>query len=168
MGTTAKDVRTAAESGNRWLPPAGALGWLPPQFWWTTKEWFGYNVDFLPLAALAPAATQPLNIQADADFIIMYATAVETDTTDAILQPFMPLLVNIKDQSAGAFFTANPVHANMFFGDAQNPGIFVVPYYMRAGTSMNITIQNLENVARNLRICFWGFRSDPGSDVRGD
>lgn len=156
---------SVTEAGARILPPAGALGWLPPMFWPQIKNFYAYVTEFLPLSA-STTATNVITIQSDSYFVILYATITETTTDNATLLPFNPLLVNLTDSSSGAAFTSLPIHANNLFGDAQNPGIFTVPYIMRPGASLSVQVQNLEAVNRNVRIAFVGFKSVPGSDSR--
>lgn len=143
----------------------GVLSTLPPKFRWTVKSFFGYVTEFLTLAA-SGTATLAVNIQGDTDFILSYAEAVVTDSTNLIQLAFVPQLVQLQDAAAGINFFQSPEHFNSVYGDAQNPGIFPTPIILRAATSMNVTHQNLEATARNVRCAFNGLRSRPGTDTR--
>lgn len=146
-------------------PPAGALGWLPPVFWQTVKEFYGYGANFLPIAAGA-TETRTISIQADADFIILYAVMVATTQDNLTPLPFAPALVNLRDNSDGASLTNSPTHVEAVFGDAKRPGIFSIPYYLRANSGLAVELQNLDPVnARNFRFTFYGFRNLPNSNM---
>ena len=164
MGISARPSQVM-ETGARILPPAGALGWLPPMFWGQIRNYYAYVTEFLPLTASA-TATNVITIQSDSYFVIMYATITETTSNNLTLLPFNPLLVNLTDSSSGAAFFSLPIHSNNVFGDAQNAGIFAIPYIMRPGSSISVQLTNLEAVDRNVRIAFHGFKSVPSSDMR--
>lgn len=143
----------------------GVLSTLPPQFRWTRKNFFGYTAEFLTLAA-SGTETKAIAIQGDSDFILSYAEAIVTDSTNLIQLAFVPQLVQLTDAAAGVNYFLSPEHFNSVYGDAQNPGIFPTPIILRAATSMNVTHQNLEATARNVRCAFNGIRSYPGTDTR--
>lgn len=148
-------------------PPAGVLGWLPPQFWRTRKEFYVYGVDFLPVPSLGTLSSG-FTIQSDTDFIMLSAMVVATATDNITPLAFRPALVEIKDNSTGSSITQIPVHVEAFFGDARYPGVFQIPYFVKATSSIAVTIQNLEANARNYRLYFGGFRSRPNSDIFSD
>ncbi len=143
----------------------GVLSLLPPQYRWTRKRYFGYGTNFLSLTA-SLTLQNVIAIAGDSDFIITFAEAIVTDTTDLINLPFIPQLVQLTDQAAGLAFFLIPLHANTVYGDAQNPGIFASPYVMRQATSLAVQHQNLEATNRNVRVAFNGFKSWPGTDTR--
>jgi hypothetical protein len=144
-------------------PPAGVLGWLPPRFWGTIKEYFAYPANFLPLVANA-TQTETISIQSDSDFILLYATLVGTATDNVTPLVFRPALVQLRDASSGTDLFQSPTHVENVFGDAMQPGIFAVPYYLRANSALQVTLQNLEAFDRNYRLTFHGFKSWPNSD----
>lgn len=143
----------------------GLLSLLPPQFRWTRKNFYGYPTEFLPLTA-SLTLTNQIGIQSDSDFIITYATCIVTDTTNLIQLSFIPQLVQLQDAAAGQSFFLIPVHAMNVYGDASAPGIFAVPYVMRAASTLSVQHQNLEATNRNVRCAFMGFKSYPGTDTR--
>lgn len=153
-----------AQQGFMLQPPAGVLGWLPPQFWRTDKEFYGYNANFLPIAA-GQTSTVTVSIQADTDFIMLAAAMQATATDNVTPLAFAPALVELKDASSGTTLTQSPVHVESLFGDARQPGVFAIPYFLRANSALQVTLQNLDAAnARNYRFTFYGFRSWPGSD----
>lgn len=145
-------------------PPAGVLGWLPPRFWPNIKEFFAYSVNFLPLAA-SGTQTQSISIQSDTDFILLYGTMVATQTDNVTPLAFAPALVQLRDGSSGNDLFQSPLHVENVFGDAMQPGIFAVPYYLRANSNLQVTLQNLEANDRNYRLAFHGCRVWPNSDM---
>lgn len=152
------------QQGAALIPPAGALGWLPPNEWATVKDFYGYSAVFNPLAALG-TQSQNISIQSDTNFIILFATLVATDAAETTQLAFAPALCELRDASSGATLTQQPVHVESLFGTAAQPGIFAVPKVMKANSSLIVTLQNLENQARVYRINFFGFRSYPNSNV---
>lgn len=153
----------AQQTGFAIQPPAGVLGWLPPQFWRTIKEFYAYNVNFLPLPASA-TATDGFTVQSDTDFIILYLVGVATETDNVTPLAFRPALVDIKDNSTGASITQRPTHYENLFGNAMTPGVLSIPYFVKATSSVAVTMQNLRAVDTAYRLSFIGFRSAPGSD----
>lgn len=142
-----------------------AVQMLPPLMRDTIKQYFAYTVDFLPLV-LSAAATQPFTVDAQNDFICTHLTGIVTDVANTTLLQFVPETVQIVDASTGqAWFSGiNGTHFNNVFGDAQNPGFLALPYYLRANSTANISLVNLEAVARNVRLVFHGFKSVPDSN----
>jgi hypothetical protein len=143
----------------------GLLSLLEPQFRWTSKAFFGYGTEFLTLGA-SKTVQNVIAIAGDTDFIITFAMARATDSTDLILLPFVPQLVQLTDQSSGIAMFLLPAHFDLVYGDAQNPGIFAVPRVMRQATTLAVQHQNLEATARNVRCSYFGFKSFPGTDTR--
>jgi hypothetical protein len=152
------------QGGRIIAPPAGAMGWLPPTEWGTIKDFYAYEVDFLPIGVSA-TATASANIQADSNFIIMYATLIATAIDNTTPLAFAPALVDLRVSSSGASITSSPVHVNAMFGDGSFPGVFAVPKFLPAASQLQVTLQNLEAVARNYRLTFFGFRSLPNSNM---
>lgn len=151
------------ETGFRILPPSGVLGWLPPQFWQTIKEFYSYGVNFLPLTANG-TLTENISIQASTDFILLYLAMTATQEDNTTPLAFAPALVQIRDASSGNDLFQTPQHVENTFGTGREPAVLAVPYYFRANSTIQVTLQNLENVARNYRLSFIGFRSVPGSN----
>lgn len=156
------DARLA--QGFAMQPPAGVMGWLPPKFWNTIKEFYGYNVDFLPIPSLG-TQTQTFTVQADSDFIFLFLTGQGTMTDNVTPLPFKPVLIDLKDNSVGSSLTQKPTHYENWIGDGRNPGVMAIPYYLKANSSLAVTIQNLEANDRNYRFTFFGFRSIPNSNM---
>jgi hypothetical protein len=159
---TAADMATQPIIAQQ-APVSGLLALLPPRVRDDVRSFYIYNADFVGATVLAASATRTTNvtIQADADFIVMFAMAIVTDVTDLAFVTSVPQLVMLKDTASGSFLMQSPTHFNLVYGDAQNPGIFSQPYYLRASSTLQVQHQNLEATARNVRIAFAGFRSVP-------
>lgn len=145
----------------------GQLSLLPPQFRWTYKTAIWYPTAFSTLGASATQQS-PIQIDSQSHFILCFAGCIVTDTTFLIQLAFIPQLVQIMD-SAGQtnlFQSATGIHANLVYGDAQNPGIFAVPYIFAPGGTLTVQHQNQEAVARQVYISFSGFKSYPKTDTR--
>lgn len=159
------DIKRGGFPGSTGPTLMGLLSLLPPQYRWTRKNFFSYVTEFLPLTA-SLTITNSISIQGDSDFIITFATAVVTDTTNLIQLAFVPQLVQLTDAASGTALFSQPVHFMNVYGDAMNPGIFANPQVMRAATTLQVAHQNLEATNRNVRVAFNGFRSYPGTDTR--
>ena len=141
-------------------PPWGVLSLLPPQFADWYKNYYAYATSFIPLA-LSASATNNIAIQNDAYFILLAATMVETDTGNTTLLTYRPLTVQIFDSSASSNLFTQPVMADEFFGDAQQPGFLAYPYIFQPGGNIAVTLVNLEAVNRNVRLTLHGFKANP-------
>lgn len=153
------------QQGFRIQPPAGMLGWLPPQFWLTIKDFFAYNANFTPLAA-GQSQTQTISIESSSDFILMMMSGVGTAVDNTTPLAFRPVTIDLKDNSSGNTLTQQPTHWENIVGDGRQPGVFAIPYYLKANSSLAVTLQNLDAAnARNYRLSFFGFRSYPNSNM---
>jgi len=142
-----------------------AVAMLPPMMRDTIKQYYAYTADFLPLQASLPA-TVPFTVEASTDFVVVALTAIVTDVANTTFLGNVPETVQIVDASTGmAWFNGiNGTHFNNVFGDAQQPYFMPLPYYLRANSTVNVTLTNLEAVARNVRVAFHGFKSVPNSN----
>jgi len=142
-----------------------AVAFLPPLMRDTIKQYYAYTAEFLPLTA-SLTATVPFTVEASTDFIVTHLTGIVTDVGNTTFLSSVPQTVQIVDASTGmAWFNGiNGTHFNNVFGDAQLPGFMALPYYLRANSTVNVTLVNLEAVNRNVRLAFHGFKSVPGSN----
>lgn len=133
-----------------WWYPQGARG--------NALDYFAYGTNFAPLAA--GATTQnPINIQNDSAFCILAAVMVETDTTNLIFLGQRPLLVDLFDSGAGRSLSSTPLHADNWFGTAQEPLYWPLPKILGPNSTFSVQLQNLDTVnARNVRVAFHGFK----------
>ncbi len=133
------------------------LGWLPRALWRRAKDFFVYTAEFLPLSASA-TQTFEIAIQADSDFVIVAGVRVVTTTDNLTVQTFVPELVRILDTGSGRELTDRAVHIENWFGTAQLPAYWPYPKVIRASSTLQTTLQNLEANDRNARLSYLGFK----------
>lgn len=131
--------------------------WFPLEARRLAFDYFAYATDFAPLGASATTSNN-INILTDSAFFITSAVAVETDAANTVFLAQMPLLVSLSDTGSGRTFSNTPVHASNWFGTAEEPKIWDVPKLLAPGATFQVTLQNLEAVARNVRLAFHGFK----------
>lgn len=145
------------------LADAMRIGSFP--FWYPREaiaanlaiDFFTYGTDFTPLA-LSATTTRSIQINSDSAFMILSATLVETATDDTTFLANRPLLVTLTTGGAGLSLSNTPIHADNWFGTAQEPKYWDVPKVLLPNTTFNVTLQNLEATARNVRVAFHGFK----------
>lgn len=125
-------------------------------------DYFVYGTDFTPLA-LSATASNNIAISGDADFCILSAVLVETDTANTVFLAASPILFMLTDTGSGRDLANTPVHADNWFGTAQEPKYWDVPKIIRRNSTFRVTAQNLEATARNVRVAFHGFKIFPYS-----
>lgn len=132
-----------------WWYPKGARGYA--------VEYFVYATDFAPLA-LSATSSNNININGDSAFCILSGVIVESDTGNTTFLAVPPLLVQLQDTGAGRSLSNIPVHAANWFGTAQEPKYWDVPKVLAPNATFQVTAQNLEATARNVRFAFHGFK----------
>lgn len=133
------------------------LGWLPRALWRRAKDFFVYSAEFLPLAA-NQTQTFEIAIQADSDFVIVAGVRVVTQIDNVTQTTFVPELVRILDTGSGRELTDRAVHMENWFGTAQLPAYWPYPKVIRASSTLQTTVQNLDGNARNVRMSYLGFK----------
>lgn len=131
--------------------------WFPEGAKSLQLDYFAYATDFTPLGA-SLTVTNNINISGDSAFMILSAVIVETDTTNTTFLADMPLMAQLSDTGSGRAFSNTAVHADNWFGTAQLPKYWDVPKLLAPNATFNVTLQNLEAVARNVRVAFHGFK----------
>lgn len=136
---------------------------------------FVYHINYLP--AVASTTTDGNFItQADSGFAIAETTAIVTDTSDAVvanLQPFgsgvasgfLPFLITMTDSGSGRQLQNLPVPLDGWFGTAQFPRRWPVPFILDPNSQFTVSVQNLSATDRRVRLSFHGMKifSTPGS-----
>ena len=159
MNATAQNSKVnAAPLAQIATPMNPFLGLLPEEMWDKQKDYFVYIAEFLPLLASANAQVTQISIQSDSHFLVELITGVVTDTTNATFLANVPELVTLSDSGSGRQFMSGPVHWNNLLGTAQLPGVLPFPKIVNAGSTINVTLTNLEATARNVRIALIGFK----------
>jgi hypothetical protein len=135
-------------------------GWIPRALWRRLKDFFIYGVDFLPLA-LSATATRDIAIQADSDFLIVAGVRLYSTNVDGPITTPSIATVQIVDSGSGRSLFNQPQHVDNVFGTAQLPAYWPMPKLVRMSSTLSTTLSNLEAVARNYRLAYWGFKVFP-------
>lgn len=131
--------------------------WFPPEARQLALDYFVYGTDFAPLSASA-TTTRAIQINSDSAFMILSATMVETDTGNTTFLANRPLLVTLTTGGAALSLSNTPIHADNWFGTAEQPKYWDVPKILLPNTTFNVQLQNLEATDRNIRVAFHGFK----------
>jgi len=131
--------------------------WFPKEARNNALDFFTYGTDFEPLVASA-TTTRAIQINSDSAFMILSATMVETDTANTVFLANRPLLVQLATGGASLSLGNTPIHADNWFGTAEQAKYWDVPKVLLPNTTFNVTLQNLEAVDRNVRVAFHGFK----------
>ncbi len=139
------------------LGQGGYPFWFPKEARNLALDYFVYGTDFDTLAASA-TRSQAIQINSDSAFLILSATMVETDTADTTFLANRPLLVNLSTGGAALNLSNTPIHADNWFGTAEQPKYWDVPKILLPNTTFSVQLQNLEAVERVIRVAFHGFK----------
>lgn len=131
--------------------------WFPEEARHLALDFFTYGANFAPLSASA-TATQAIQINSDSAFMILSATLVETATDNTTFLANHPLLVTLTTGGAALSLSNTAIHADNWFGTAQEPKYWDVPKILLPNTTFNVQLQNLEATDRNVRVAFHGFK----------
>ncbi|MGH3589537.1 MAG: hypothetical protein ACRDRF_00670 [Pseudonocardiaceae bacterium] len=131
--------------------------WFPQEAKDLAIDYFAYGTDFEPLGASA-TTTRSIQINSDSAFMVLSAVMVETDTGNTVFFANRPLLVQLATGGAALNLFNQALHADNVFGTAEEPKYWDVPKVLLPNTTFNVTLQNLEAVARNVRVAFHGFK----------
>lgn len=148
------------------LAPNWFLGMVPRQLWGKKKRFFIYEQDFLPLNGNA-SSSGIVQIQNDSHFLCVAGIVLVTDSTGVTIvnapntSNSTAKLVQIFDVASGAPLSSTALPAENFFGTAQLPAVWAVPYIFRAGSSIQVQVQNLSGTAHRVYCSFWGMRIYP-------
>lgn len=121
--------------------------------------YFAYVAEWLPIAALS-TAIRNIQIQADSAFVITSIVAIETATNDTTFLANRPLLLNIKDTGSGRDYSSSPMAFDNWVGSAEHPYKITddFPPIIAPNSTLQLQLQNLENVDRNVRYAIRGYK----------
>jgi hypothetical protein len=131
--------------------------WFPKEARDLALDYFVYGANFDPLAASAQAI-QSIQINSDSAFLVLSATMVETHEDNTTFMANRPLLVTLSTGGAALNLSDRPIHADNWFGTAEEPKYWDVPKILLPNTTFNVQLQNLEATARVVRVAFHGFK----------
>lgn len=120
-------------------------------------DYFVYGSNFAPLGASLTVQNN-INIDGNSAFCILSGVGVETATDNVTFLPASPLLAQIQDTGSGRYLANTPIHFNNWFGTAEEPKYWDVPKILAPNSTLVVELQNLEAVARNIRLAFHGFK----------
>jgi hypothetical protein len=132
-----------------WWYPDGARG--------LAIDYFVYGTDFVPLVASLTTQNN-INIDGSSAFCILSGVLIETFTDNTTFMALSPLLFKLQDGGSGRMLSNHAVHANNWFGTAQEPKYWDVPKILSPNTTLGVEAQNQEAVNRNVRVDFHGFK----------
>jgi hypothetical protein len=122
------------------------------------NEQFWYNASFLPLTAQANSIGT-INIQADADFLIIKQARFVTDanTNSPVTAPLVSVVLT--DTGSGRQMMDVATHMETIFGTAQFPYILPQAKRLSANSTYQIALTSLTGaVDYNIYIDFSGFK----------
>ncbi len=146
---------------------------LPPPLLTAPKDFFVYNIEFLPLAISAVKQPATFQVQEDSAFLIVAAARLYLTSADAIIAGDQALsLVNVIDSGSGRSIIAQTTAGNdspldNWFGTGKNPAYWPFPKILRPNSVVTVQLTNLEATARNYRLSFIGFKifRSPANDA---
>ena len=155
-------------------PPLPILGpfaayspyaWMLPQdLWDKIKRWYTYTVEFVTPNQLIASGTrtQTVGIERDSHFAPITLVGVVTNVDNTTYIDPAGILVTIKDSGSGLDMMDRPVHwLNLFGRGSVGDGRIIpveLPRVIAPGSTISVTLTNLEVTARHVRISFRGFR----------
>jgi hypothetical protein len=141
--------------------PGLYLGYLPYDLRDAPKDYFGYGMDFLTIAAAGGAATSSFNVQSDSDFLITQVQAAVNDPA----APETPLsgsglLVQVTDSGSGRQLYDRQVPLLNVAGTGALPGFYPWPKFIDRSSTVSATITNNRADAQDVRVrlTFVGFK----------
>lgn len=137
--------------------PEGFEG-LAPEYWKLAKDYFLFDVDFLPLAANS-SATATFQVENDSDWLMRAITGTARDPA-AQQTAFVAPAITIQIQSSGSGRNAfnRPTDWRNVVGDAQDPYMLPLSKWFNANSTVSIQLVNLDTQAYNVRLAFHGFK----------
>ncbi len=114
---------------------------------WKAKPPFDYTTGAVTLSANQTVSVN-INIQIDAHFLVEKITGTRTG----------PALIQVIDGSQDRQWMNGAIHIDNFMGNSQFPNILPAPRFIRRGSSINITIQDLSGASNTVEVIFSGLK----------
>lgn len=147
------------------FPQFSPYAWLlPPALWHREKRQYIYSVEFVTPNQLTASGTRTRTVGVDRDSyfaaVDVYAVVTNTDNTTFIDTP--AIMVQMTDAGRSIGLQDKAVHfLNLFnrgsSGDGRGWNI-ELPRLFDPGSTISVTLENLEATARHVRLSFRGFR----------
>lgn len=127
---------------------------------------FVFGADFVTGTGSAIPAngtvSQDIKISDDADFVLVFQSAVLTnDAAQAVFVNLLPLVVTLTDGGSGRLYMNQAIHFNNVFGTigADGPVVMPQPALLTRSSTYTVAVTNLGAVATlSARCAFWGFK----------
>lgn len=120
-------------------------------------SWFMYQPTAWNTLGASATASNPMQIEADSDFLALAAVAMVRTAAGAVVTD-RSILVQAKNTGNGAYLWGEPTDFDMVFGTAQNPAYWGLPMLMARSSTFLFTLQNNIATAYVVRIGFWGIK----------
>jgi hypothetical protein len=135
-----------------------AVALLPPDLQNRPRDFYSFAADFVNVLASA-VTSQDVKISDDADFILVYQTAVVTNVAGTTFFNPAPFTVLLKDAGSGRDLMNAPVHINNVFGTGAQPAVVPNPKLLFRASTYTITVANLDaGAAYTVRLGLVGFK----------
>jgi hypothetical protein len=135
-----------------------ALVLLPPDTRTKAKEYAPYSLEWAPMAANANKQKASFTVDANADFVGIFATWYATDTAAPPAEILAPQLMFNMNITGGRQVFDKDVHIKNFAGQQATNGFpFAFPLWVARTGTLNGFLTDLANLARNVRITVHGF-----------
>lgn len=138
--------------------PEGFEG-LAPEYWRLAKDYFLFDVDFLPLAA-GTTVTRSFTVENDADWLMRAITGTARDP-NAVTTVFLTPAITIQIQSTGSGRNAfnRATDWRNVVGIAQDVYTLPLSKWFNANSTVDITLANLSAAQDyDVRLAFHGFK----------
>jgi len=117
---------------------------------------FEYGAEWTPIAASAVAQIRTIQISNTHDFLAFSIVGAVRDTATFALLPNQALTLQVEADSGNTNLTDRVQDWMNVVGTAQDPHYLPVPLFLRGGTSMTLTLNNLVATSTTVRIAFVG------------
>lgn len=132
-----------------------------------TPEYYGYVVNFAGFTGAAPTATQTIQTQVDAPFVVerlkyfLIPAAAATETVTSATQEIPDLTLQITDSATSKNFFFAPAQISLIAANsAQFPVDLPVPRLILPGASLTLSIASAKTYAAsyNLQVILEGYK----------
>lgn len=154
--------RMAASGGGEFpatLVPGIYADYLPDKLKGRDRDFFGYRVESLPLAA-AGVATPTMTIEGDSEFLAVSIVGVARDPAAVTtVFAFPAITLNIYESGTGRNFFSGPVDWGCRVGTALQPAFLPYPKLLKRTAILTWTFTNLDAAqAYDIRLILEGFK----------
>ncbi len=117
------------------------------------RDWYIYSTDLITFGATNSATPVTLSVQADADFLCTYLTAVNSDALGFLLQ--------ITDQGSNRKLSNVQIIFSSITGTAQRPYVLPMPHRFQRTGAILLDFTNLGALSSTARVQLHGYKVFP-------